>query len=147
MIVAIGSDHAGFRLKETLKQELSLLAYSVIDLGTDSEQPVDYPDFAVKVAEAIKTKACKRGIIVCGSGVGASIVANKIKGIRAATCHDTYSAHQGVEHDDMNVLVLGSRVVGESLAKDIVQVFLSAQFSQEERHQRRLKKIIAIENG
>ncbi len=145
MKIAIGSDHAGFHLKEALRREISRV-HEVIDCGTTSEAPVDYPDFAAKVARSVQEKKAERGIILCGSGVGASIVANKIKGIRAAICHDSYSAHQGVEHDDMNVLVLGARIIGENLAQELVQSFLSARFSNEERHVRRLKKIIDLEN-
>ena len=146
MKVAISSDHAGFLLKTILVQELSDQGHVVINLGTNSEDPVDYPDFAKLVADEVIKKTCEKGIIICGSGVGASIAANKVKGIRASVCHDTYSAHQGVEHDDMNVIVLGARIVGECLAKEIVKAFLAAKFSQEERHQRRLKKIISLEN-
>ncbi len=147
MKIAIASDHAGFHLKEAIKKELLRAQKSVQDLGTNSEEPVDYPDYAVKVALAVQEKKADRGIILCGSGVGASITANKIKGIRAAVCHDSYSAHQGVEHDDMNVLVLGARVIGESLAHELVRVFLAAQFSNEERHLRRLQKINALEKS
>jgi RpiB/LacA/LacB family sugar-phosphate isomerase len=144
--IAIGSDHAGFHLKEAIKKELMRTQHSVLDCGTNSDEPVDYPDFAVKVALSVKDKKVDRAIILCGSGVGASITANKISGIRAAICHDSYSAHQGVEHDDMNILVLGARIIGESLAHELVRVFLAAQFSNEERHLRRLQKIIALEN-
>jgi ribose 5-phosphate isomerase B len=118
---------------------------SVLDLGTDSVDPVDYPDFALAVAEAVAKGEAGRGVLLCGSGVGASVVANKVPGVRAATCHDTYSAHQGVEHDDMNVLCLGARVVGEALAVEIVKAFVAAGFSNEERHVRRLAKVNAIE--
>lgn len=145
MKIAIGSDHAGYHLKEVLRKEISRM-HEVIDCGTNSDAAVDYPDFAAKVARVVQENNAERGIILCGSGVGASITANKIKGIRAAVCHDTYSAHQGVEHDDMNVLVLGARIIGENLAQELVQTFLSAQFSNEERHVRRLKKIIDLEN-
>lgn len=147
MKTAIGSDHAGFHLKTILAKWLISLGHEVLDVGTMNEEPVDYPDFAKKVADAVTTKACERGVIICGSGVGASITANKVKGIRASVCHDTYSAHQGVEHDDMNVLVLGSRVIGECLAKDILRSFIDAKFSEEERHLRRLAKVILIENS
>lgn len=145
MKVAIGADHAGFRLKEAIKKYLAQSAFVTSDFGTDSEKPVDYPDIAEKVARAVSRDLCQRGIVLCGSGVGASIAANKIKGIRASVCHDNYSAHQGVEHDDMNVLVLGARIIGESLALELVQTFLRAQFSDEERHVRRLMKIRALE--
>ena len=142
--LVIGSDHAGFALKETLKKTLAR-DYQLIDVGTDSEAPVDYPDFAAKVAQAVLQGKAERGILICGSGVGASVAANKIKGIRAGLSHDTYSAHQGVEHDDMNVLVLGSRVIGTALAHDLVAAFLGAAFTREERHVRRLAKVAALE--
>jgi ribose 5-phosphate isomerase B len=145
--VAISSDHAGFFLKTILCKWLEAKGHVVIDVGTDSDKPVDYPDFAKKVADEIIKKTCEKGIIICGSGVGASIAANKVKGIRAAVCHDTYSARQGVEHDDMNVLVLGARIIGECLAEEIVGAFLKATFSKQERHQRRLEKIISLENS
>jgi len=142
--IVIGCDHAGFVLKETLKKTLAL-DYHVIDVGTDSEEPVDYPDFAAKVGETVLQGKAERGILICGSGVGASVAANKIKGIRAGLSHDTYSAHQGVEHDNMNVLVLGSRVIGTFLAHDLVATFLAATFTREERHVRRLAKVAALE--
>ncbi|MBP7796353.1 MAG: ribose 5-phosphate isomerase B [Elusimicrobiales bacterium] len=146
MKVAIGSDHAGYELKNTIIKFLTDKKIETIDVGTDrSDISVDYPDFAQKVSEKILNSDAIRGIIICGSGIGASIAANKIKGIRAGVCHDTYSAHQGVEHDDMNVLCLGSRIVGEELAKEIVISFLNASFSNEERHIRRLNKIKRIE--
>jgi RpiB/LacA/LacB family sugar-phosphate isomerase len=146
MTIAIGSDHAGYWLKEIIKKHLLDQNLAVIDCGTDSEEPVDYPDFARKVALAVKDKHAQRGIMLCGSGVGASVAANKIKGIRAAICHDNYSAHQGVEHDDMNILVLGARIIGASLALELVQTYLKASFSNEERHIRRLEKIKALEH-
>ena len=142
--IVIGSDHAGFALKETLKNFLKE-TYRVIDVGTDSEVSVDYPDFAVKVAAPILRGEAERGILICGSGVGASVAANKLAGIRAGLCHDSYSAHQGVEHDDMNVLVLGSRVIGPSLAEDLVRIFLAANFTGEVRHLRRLHKVALLE--
>ena len=142
--IVVGSDHAGFSLKETLKTFLKE-NYRVIDVGTDSEASVDYPDFAEKVGEAILAGKAPRGILICGSGVGASVAANKMKGIRAGLCHDHYSAHQGVEHDDMNVLVLGSRVIGTALANDLVLSFLGAKFTREKRHVRRLAKVAALE--
>ena len=142
--IVIGSDHAGFALKETLKKFLAE-EYYVIDVGTYSDKPVDYPDYAAKVGQAILAGQAQRGVLICGSGVGASVAANKLKGIRAGLCHDGYSAHQGVEHDDMNVLVLGSRVIGTALAHDLVQTFLGAQFTREKRHVRRLKKVAALE--
>ncbi len=145
MRVIIASDHAGFQLKQILCEFLEKQNYEVIDLGTDSETPVDYPDFAEKLGlEVLKTQAT-RGILICGSGVGASVAANKVKGIRAGLTHDTYSAHQGVEHDAMNVLVLGARVIGTELAKELVKAFLTAEFTGEERHRRRLEKVAALE--
>jgi len=148
MKIAIGSDHAGFRLKTKIISFLKEKGFEVIDVGTNNENiSVDYPDFAKKVALKIINKESDRGIIICGSGVGASIAANKIKGIRAAVCHDTYSAHQGVEHDDMNVLCIGGRIIGEELAKEIVISFLNARFSNEERHIRRLNKVKYLEEG
>ncbi len=146
MRVAIGSDHAGFELKEALKSYLNDLHYDVVDLGTHSRAPVDYPDYAEAVGVAVRGDQADRGIMVCGSGVGASIAANKVPGIRAGLCHDTYSAHQGVEHDDMNVLVLGGRVIGEEMARELVRAFLGARFSGDVRHIRRLTKVMAIEN-
>ncbi len=142
--LVIGSDHAGFCLKQVLKETLRP-DFEVIDVGTDSEAAVDYPDFALKVGEAVVTGKAERGILICGSGVGACVAANKIEGIRAGLCHDTYSAHQGVEHDQMNVLVLGSRVIGEALARELVAAFLTARFSGEERHVRRLAKVREME--
>jgi ribose 5-phosphate isomerase B len=145
MRIAIGSDHAGYELKERIRTHLGELGYQVFDQGTHSTAPVDYPDFAEAVALSVREGKADRGILVCGSGVGASVAANKIPGVRAGLCHDTYSAHQGVEHDDMNVLVLGGRVIGEALALELSSAFLKAKFSGEERHQRRLDKIHAIE--
>ena len=144
--IVIGSDHAGFELKETLKKFLTE-DYHVIDVGTYSNESVDYPDYAAKVGQAILAGKAKHGVLICGSGVGASVTANKIKGIRAGLCHDGYSAHQGVEHDDMNVLVLGSRVIGTALAHDLVQLFLGAKFTREKRHVRRLAKVAALEEN
>jgi ribose 5-phosphate isomerase B len=145
MRIAIGADHAGYELKEILKKHIHELGHDVADLGTDSSAPVDYPDFARAVAEAVAQGQADRGVLICGSGVGASIAANKVPGVRAGMCHDSYSAHQGVEHDDMNILVLGSRIVGIALAKDLVEVYLSASFTHAERHVRRLAKVKAIE--
>jgi RpiB/LacA/LacB family sugar-phosphate isomerase len=147
MRVALASDHAGFELKEKIAAHLQGAGFEVIDLGTGEEEPVDYPDFALAIGEALREGRADRGILICGSGVGACVAANKIKNIRAGLCHDTYSAHQGVEHDDINVLCLGSRVIGEELAKELVSVFLAARFTGEERHARRLAKIEAIEKG
>ena len=145
MRIALAADHAGYLLKNELKSKLSEQGHEVTDLGTNSATPTDYPDSADAVATAILAGQAERGIIVCGSGAGVSIAANKFPGIRAAVCHDTYTAHQAVEHDDMNVLCLGSRVIGSALACEIVDAFLRAQFSHEDRHQRRLNKIFAIE--
>ena len=145
MRVVIGSDHAGFELKQEIIARLGELGHEALDVGTNGPEAVDYPDFAEAVALAVIDGKADRGILLCGSGVGASVSANKIPGIRAAVCHDSYSAHQGVEHDDMNVLVLGARIVASSLAKDLVQIFLAAEFTGEERHLRRLNKLKALE--
>jgi ribose 5-phosphate isomerase B len=146
MRIALAADHAGYVLKDELAAKLAQQGHDVLDLGAHSAAPVDYPDSAEAVAAIIRNDQADRGIIVCGSGAGVSIAANKFPGIRAAVCHDTYTAHQAVEHDDMNVLCLGARVVGPSLALDLVIAFLGASFSTEERHQRRLKKILDIES-
>jgi ribose 5-phosphate isomerase B len=145
MQVALGADHAGFELKETLRAFLKDLGHQALDLGTHSLQPVDYPDYAEAVGSALLEGRAERGIVICGSGVGASVAANKMRGIRAGLCHDTYSAHQGVEHDNMNVLVLGARVIGSELARELLRAFLAARFTGEERHRRRLAKVEAIE--
>ena len=145
MRVAVGVDHGGFALKATVIDELRRSGHDVVDLGTFSDDPVDYPDYAEAVATAVAEGKAGRGIVICGSGVGASVAANKVRGIRAAVAHDTYSAHQGVEHDDMNVLTLGARVVGPELAIELVRAFVGAKFSGEERHLRRLNKVIALE--
>ena len=145
MRLVIGSDHAGYELKQVLAEFLRASGHEVLDVGTYSTAPVDYPDYAEAVAGAVRDGQAERGVVICGSGVGASVAANKIPGIRAAICHDAYSAHQGVEHDDMNVLVLGSRVIGGELAKDLVRDYLGANFSGEERHVRRLAKVKGIE--
>src|SRR5438874_736972 len=145
MRVAIGADHAGFALKQLIGGEMRDLGHEVIDLGTDSMDPVDYPDYAGAVSKVILDGKADRGVLVCGSGVGASVAANKLPGIRAALCHDTYSARQGVEHDDMNILVLGGRVIGSELARELVHAYLAALFTKEERHRRRLEKIKALE--
>ncbi len=143
--VAFGADHGGFHLKQEMVARLRD-EYEVLDFGADSFEPHDdYPDFVVLVAEAVVSGKAQRGVIICGSGVGACIAANKMTGIRAGICHDVYSAHQGVEHDDMNVLCLGARVIGTELAAELVAAFLRAHFSGEERHRRRLEKILAIE--
>ena len=145
MKIALGADHAGFQLKERIKAFLAEAKHEVLDLGTGGPDPVDYPDFAEAVGLAVRDRRAERGIILCGSGVGASVAANKIPGVRAGLCHDHYSAHQGVQHDDINVLVLGGRVVGESVALELVSAFLDARFSGDERHRRRLDKVKAIE--
>jgi len=145
MRVAIASDHAGFPLKETVLQTVRAAGHEPIDLGTHDTSPVDYPDFAEKVGGAVQRGEAERGIILCGSGVGASIAANKLKGIRSGVCHDTYTAHQGVEHDDMNVLAIGGRVIGPELAVEIVRAYLGANFSGEARHTRRVGKVKDIE--
>ena len=145
MQIVIGSDHAGFILKSQLISFIEQLGHNVLDVGTDSADPVDYPDYAQKVGNTLLAQGCDRGILICGSGVGASIAVNKIPGIRAGICHDTYSAHQGVEHDDVNVLVVGSRVIGIELAREIVKTYLAARFSGEERFVRRLGKLKALE--
>ena len=148
MKIAIASDHAGFELKEILKTLIKTLGHQVSDLGTDSaSKPVDYPDFAAKAALEIKAGRADRALVICGSGVGACVAANKFSGVRAGLCHDTYSARQGVEHDDINILCLGSRVIGAELAADVARAYLAARFSGEERHQRRLDKIAAFEKN
>jgi len=145
MRMVLGADHAGFQLKQEIADYLRQRGCSVLDVGTDGPAPVDYPDFAEAVGMPVVQGKADRGIVICGSGIGASIAANKIPGVRAGVCHDTYSARQGVEHDDMNVLVMGSRVIGPALAHEIVATFLKAKFSGEERHRRRLDKVSAIE--
>jgi ribose 5-phosphate isomerase B len=143
--VGVGCDHAGFPLKQEILELLQGLGHVADDFGTFSTAPADYPDYARKVAEAVLSGACDRGVVVCGSGVGASVAANKVPGVRAALCHDTFSARQGVEDDDMNVVCLGARVIGPMLAAEVLKAFLSAQFSGAERHRRRLGKIRQIE--
>ena len=145
MKLAIASDHAGVALKALLLAGLKTAGHTLIDLGTNSPAPVDYPDYAEKLGRAILAGEAERGILICGSGVGASVAANKIPGIRAGLCHDVYSAHQGVEHDDANVLVLGSRVIGVETARELARAFVAARFTGEERHRRRLEKVQAIE--
>jgi RpiB/LacA/LacB family sugar-phosphate isomerase len=146
MHIAIGSDHAGFTMKNDLAALLRELGHDVLDVGAHHADPSDdYPDFAEAVGKAIVEGKAERAVLICGSGVGASVAVNKIPGIRAAVCHDAYSAHQGVEHDNMNVLVLGSRIIGPELARDLVRTYLAARFSGEERHRRRLAKVDAIE--
>jgi ribose 5-phosphate isomerase B len=148
MKISIGADHAGYEMKQELIPFIEKLGHSVHDVGTfEPGKPDDYPDYATLVAEDIRSGQAERGILVCGSGVGVSVAANKFKGIRAGLCHDHYSAHQGVEHDDMNVLVLGSRIIGPMLAQDAAEAFLRASFSGEERHLRRLNKVKGIEKN
>ncbi len=147
MIVACGFDHAGFPLRERLLPHIELLGHHVLDLGTDNGVPIDYPDKALEVGRAVVGGRAQRGIIVCGSGAGVSVAACKIDGIRAATIHDTYTAHQSVEHDDVNVLCLGGRVIGPEVAAEIVSAFLGAVVSGEERHVRRRAKIDEIERS
>jgi ribose 5-phosphate isomerase B len=145
MKIAIACDHAGLPLKETAMEVVKAAGYEPLDLGTFSPESVDYPDYAEKIGLALQAGEAERGILICGSGVGASIAANKMNGVYAGLCHDTYSARQGVEHDDMNVLCLGARIIGPELAKELMAAFLSAQFSAEERHKRRVGKIRKLE--
>ena len=145
MRIAVASDHAGFSAKHDILAVLKELGHDAIDLGAYDESPSDYPDFADKLGAAVNDGRAERGVLVCGSGVGACVAANKIHGIRACVCHDTYSAHQGVEHDDMNVLVLGGRVIGPAMLKELVTAFVHAVFSKEARHVRRLNKVLAID--
>src|SRR5438270_9206077 len=145
MRVVVGADHAGFELKQTIADFLREENHDVIDVGTTNTDPVDYPDYAEALGKVIIDGKAERGVLICGSGVGASVAANKLVGIRAGLCHDTYSAHQGVEHDDTNVLVLGSRVIAYALAEELVKAFINARFTNEERHRRRLEKVKAME--
>ena len=148
MKIAVGVDHGGFALKADIIEVLRQAGHEVVDVGAHSLDPSDdYPDFALAVGQAVQHGEAERGIIICGSGVGACVAANKLHGIRAGICHDTYSAHQGVEHDDMNVLCLGARIVGTELARELVRAFVGAHFSGAERHVRRLTKVTAMENG
>jgi ribose 5-phosphate isomerase B len=147
MKVAVACDHAGFSLKDLALQTVKSLGHTALDLGTDSTDPVDYPDFAEKVGRAIQDGDADRGLILCGSGVGAAVAACKMRGIRAGLCHDVYSARQSVEHDDVNVLALGARVIGVETAKTLIEAFLTAEFSGDERHVRRLAKIQALEES
>jgi len=145
MRVVLGSDHAGYELKQQLVEYVRELGHEVLDVGTNDTSSVDYPDFSEAVGIAVIDGRADRGILLCGSGVGSVIAVNKIPGIRAGVCHDSYSAHQGVEHDDMNVLVLGARIVAIALARDLVKIYLDAEFSEEPRHKRRLSKIKKLE--
>lgn len=147
MRIAVACDHAGFPAKAQVIEAIHAAGHVALDLGTDSaDVPVDYPDAAQAVGAAIQTGQAERGIVLCGSGVGACVAANKMRGLRAGVCHDTYSAHQGVEHDDMNVLCLGARIVGPAVIPELVRAFLDARFSGEERHVRRLNKVLALES-
>jgi RpiB/LacA/LacB family sugar-phosphate isomerase len=143
--IVIGSDHAGFQLKNAMGDLIRSLGHSVLDVGAFNENPSDYPDYAEAVGHAILDGKAERGVLICGSGIGASVAANKLAGIRAGICHDSYSGHQGVEHDNMNVLVMGSRIIGEKVAEDVVRAFLPATFTNEDRHVRRLAKVHALE--
>jgi ribose 5-phosphate isomerase B len=147
MKLVISADHAGFALKEEVRAHLAQKGHEVVDLGAfNGNEPDDYPDFAQKVGDALRQGVAPRGVLICGSGVGVCVAANKIPGIRAGMCHDTYSAHQGVEHDDMNVIVLGARIVASALAYECVDAFVAAKFiANEERFMRRFKKVLAIE--
>jgi RpiB/LacA/LacB family sugar-phosphate isomerase len=147
MKIVVGSDHAGFTLKQEIADMLRQDGHDVVDAGTHSTAAVDYPDSAAAVGRAVVSGQAERGVLICGSGVGASVAANKIKGVRAAICHDVYSAHQGVEHDDMNVLVLGGRIVGPALAAELVRAYVGARYTAEERHARRLAKVLALEKA
>lgn len=145
MRITVATDHAGFPLKQTVLDELQRLGHTPIDLGPDSPHSVDFPDYAERVGRSLQSKEADRGILICGSGVGMCIAANKMQGIRACVTHDTYSAHQGVEHDDMNIMCLGSRIVGEEVARELVRSFVNAKYEQNERFQRRLNKINQLE--
>ena len=146
MRIALGCDHGGYTLKLRIASTVQAAGHKVIDCGTDSTCSVDYPDFARRVGEQLVAGTAERGILICGSGVGISVAANKIPGVRAGICHDTYSAHQGVEHDDMNVICIGARIVGDELALELIRAFLNATFTNEERHARRLAKVLQIES-
>ena len=147
MRISVAADHNGYELKNEISEILKRAGHDVIDIGPHSLDPLDdYPDYAKPLAESVSSGETNRGIMVCGSGVGASVAANKVKGVRAAVCHDIYSAHQGVEHDNMNVLCLGSRIVGTEVVRELVSAFISATYTNEERHARRLNKVIEMEN-
>lgn len=145
MRIVIGSDHAGFELKSTIVSYIQDLGHQIIDVGTNNAEPVDYPEYAEAVGKAILEERADRGIMICGSGVGASIAVNKLPGIRAGLCHDTYSARQGVEHDNINVLIMGARVIGIETARELVRAYIGAEFTEEERHLRRLDKLSKLE--
>ena len=147
MKVAVATDHGGWPLKAAVLATVRAAGHEPLDLGTDSAAPVDYPDYAAAAARAVLSGAAERAIVLCGSGVGAAVVANKFRGIRAGVCHDVYSAHQAVEHDDVNVLALGARIIGVALAEELVRTFLAARFTNEERHRRRLAKVQALEGS
>jgi ribose 5-phosphate isomerase B len=147
VIIAVAADHGGFPLKNKVIEAVRAAGHEPLDLGTNSPEAVDYPDYARAIGEAIQHKRAERGILLCGSGVGACVAVNKMTGLRGAICHDTYSAHQGVEHDDMNVLCLGARIIGPELIPELVQAFVGAKFSHDERHVRRLAKVDAIEKA
>lgn len=145
MKIAVGCDHGGFPLKSTVIELIEEIGHEALDQGAFDESPSDYPDYAGKVGRAVQSGLADRGIIICGSGVGAAVAANKLVGVRAGLCHDTYSAHQSVEHDDVNVLAIGARIIGPALAEEIIRAFVGAEFSGEERHLRRLAKVNALE--
>ena len=146
MKIALAADHNGFELKAIISEVLKKAGHAVLDVGPHSFDPLDdYPDYAKILAKSVSEKESDRGIMICGSGVGASVAANKVKGVRAAMCHDLYSAHQGVEHDDLNVLCLGSRIIGSEVARELVITFVNAEYTHEERHQRRLEKVLDME--
>lgn len=145
MRVAVGCDHAGLPMKSAVLDAIAASGHQSVDCGTHTPAPVDYPDYASKVARALLDGRAERGVILCGSGVGAVVAANKIRGIRAGLCHDVYSAHQGVEHDDLNVLCLGARIIGPALAAELIAAFLRARFTGEERHARRMAKVVRLE--
>ena len=145
MDIAVGADHAGYEMKEIIADQLREVGHEVVDVGTDSTDSVDYPDFAAALGRAVIDGRAERGILICGSGAGASIAANKLKGIRATVAHDAYTAHQAVEHDDINVLTLGARVIGLAQASELVKAFVGAEFTGEERHLRRVGKVRQLE--
>jgi ribose 5-phosphate isomerase B len=147
MRIVVGGDHRGYQLKDVIAEHLRAAGHQVEDVGTHSSESVDYPDVAVAIGSLIQSGKAERGVLVCGSGVGAVIAANKLPGIRAGICHDTYSAHQGVEHDDMNLVCLGSRIIGEDVALEVVDAFIGAKFSGEERYRRRLQKVADLERA